>query len=670
MSIMQFTADHRARFMGSGWMLAALVGVPAVLAAYLTVSGLLRLLPADMWSQALGVTDFADPRQLLYRHAFLPRLAISLLAGAALGLAGTLLQQVLRNPLAEPTTIGTNAGATVALTVATLYAPWTLEQGREWVALAGGALSTLMVLALAQGRSFSPVAIIISGLVVSLTCSSASALLMAANREYSEELFIWQSGSLIQNGDAVAFEFAPWLMAAGIAAFLLLRPLRLLDLSDEGAASLGTKPVVTRLAGMTVAVTLSSMVVAAVGVISFVALAAPALVRLAGARTLRQRMIWAPLAGASLLWLTDRLVQVMPFPSEIPAGVATAFLGAPLLFLLLPKLRTIPDRDGAMLSSVRRRSGWAYLLPGLVAMALVLCAALVVGRGAAGWHVASASELADLLPLRAPRVAVALSAGMMLGVVGMLMQRMTGNPMAAPEVLGISGGASLGILLLFVATSDVNRPVMIAAGLVGALVSLAMISQTGRRQALAHDRLLLTGVAVATMASAFSAVMLASGDPRLDTLIAWLSGSTYRATAADAIIAAVTATVLLAIMPLTIRWLEILPLGEAASRGLGLGLDRVRIVLLVLASVPTTIATLVIGPLSFVGLMAPHMARMLGFQRALPQLFGSAILGGMILVSADWAGRMLIFPWQIPAGLLAALVGGPYFMVLMWQRRR
>ncbi|TIP54796.1 MAG: Fe(3+)-hydroxamate ABC transporter permease FhuB, partial [Mesorhizobium sp.] len=243
-------------------------------------------------------------------------------------------------------------------------------------------------------------------------------------------------------------------------------------------------------------------------------------------------------------------------------------------------------------------------------------------------------------------------------------------PMAAPEVLGISGGASLGILLLFVATSDVNRPAMIAAGLVGALASLAMISPTGSRQPIANDRLLLSGVAVATMASAFSAVMLASGDPRLDTLIGWLSGSTYRATAADATIAAVTATALLAIVPLTSRWLEILPLGEAASRELGLNLFRVRVVLLGLISVPTTIATLVIGPLSFVGLMAPRLARMLGLQRALPQLFASAMLGGMMLVSADWAGRMLIFPWQIPAGLLAALVGGPYFMVLMWKGRR
>ena len=670
MTIIQSTAGSHPGSGGRVWLLAALVGVPALLSASLTLAGLLQLLPADMWWQALESADFTDPRQLLFRHAFLPRVAVSVLAGAALGLAGVLLQQVLRNPLAEPTTIGTNAGGSVALTIATLYAPWTLEQGREWVALAGGVLTTLVVFALARGRSFSPISIIIGGLVVSLTCGSASSMLMAANREYSTELFIWQSGSLVQNGDAALFKLASWLALSGIAGFLLIRPLRLLDLSDEGAASLGTRPIVIRLAGMAVAVALSALVVAAVGVISFVALAAPALVRLAGARTLSQRMVWAPLTGAALLWLTDRLVQILPFASEIPAGTATALLGAPLLFLLLPKMRTTPDRDSAMPPAVRRRNGWSWLLPAFIATTVLLCVVLILGRGADGWYWASTTELADLLPLRAPRVVVALSAGVMLALAGTLMQRMTGNPMAAPEVLGVSGGASLGALLLFVLASDFNRPAMLAAGLVGAMASLALISPTGNRQALAPDRLLLAGVAVATMASAFSAVVLAGGDPRLDTLIAWLSGSTYSATVADAVIAAATAILLLAIVPLTARWLEILPLGEATTRALGLGLDRARVILLVLVSVPTAVATLVIGPLSFVGLMAPHMARMLGFQRALPQLFASALLGGVILVSADWAGRMLIFPWQIPAGLLAALVGGPYFMVLMWKRRQ
>ncbi len=82
------------------------------------------------------------------------------------------------------------------------------------------------------------------------------------------------------------------------------------------------------------------------------------------------------------------------------------------------------------------------------------------------------------------------------------------------------------------------------------------------------------------------------------------------------------------------------------------------------AALFTGAATLVVGPLSFVGLMAPHMARMMGLQRPMAQLYGSAVLGAFIMVAADWLGRNLLFPYQIPAGLLATLVGGPYFM---WQ---
>jgi iron complex transport system permease protein len=100
-----------------------------------------------------------------------------------------------------------------------------------------------------------------------------------------------------------------------------------------------------------------------------------------------------------------------------------------------------------------------------------------------------------------------------------------------------------------------------------------------------------------------------------------------------------------------------------------LGLDpaRARQALLPLVAVPVAAATLAIGPLSFVGLMAPHMARLAGFRRALPQLLASALAGALILLVADWLGRTLIFPWQVPAGLLAAFIGGPY---LLWLLRR
>ncbi|BCH28954.1 Fe3+-hydroxamate ABC transporter permease FhuB [Mesorhizobium sp. L-8-10] len=653
----------------SGWGLALLIALPTVAAAWLTLSGMAELLPTPLWWQALLATDNADPRQLLFRHAELPRLAIAILAGGALGLSGALLQQVLRNPLAEPTTVGTFAGASLALTVATLYAPWLLVHGREAVALAGGGLTTLAVLALAIGRGFSPVTIIIGGLVVSLTCSSASALLMAMNREYSEELFIWQTGSLVQNGDRVALGLVPWLAGGIVAAAALIRPLGLLDLSDEGAASLGTRPAMIRLAGLAVAVALAGAVVAAVGVISFVGLAAPALVRLAGARSLPARLVWAALFGAALLWFTDRLVRILPLPSEIPAGTASVLLGAPLLLLLLGRLRAGPVRGGTMPVPMRTGPRPPLILLAVI-LALAVAAALFFGRGAAGWHWVPPADLAEFLALRAPRVAVALSAGVMLGVAGTLMQRMTGNPMAAPEVMGVSAGASLGVLALFFLTTGIDRSGLLAAAVLGALATLAAITAVGHRHDFAPERLLLAGVALATTGSAVQAVALASGDPRLDFLLGWLSGSTWRSTGADALAAGATAVLVLALAPLTARWLEILPLGDAASRSLGLGLAFVRGALLLLTALPTAVATLVIGPLSFVGLVAPHLAAMLGFRRALPQLAAAAALGGLTLVAADWLGRTLIFPWQVPAGLLAAFVGGPYFMVLMLGKGR
>ena len=491
---------------------------------------------------------------------------------------------------------------------------------------------------------------------------------MLLHRDYMTELFLWQSGSLVQTGDATALALLPRLAAAGVLAALLARPLALLELEDAGAAGLGLSPARTRLAGLAVAVGLSAAVVAAVGVIGFVGLAAPAAARLCGARTLRQRMAVAPLAGALLLWLADQLALHAPFADEIPAGTVTALLGAPLLLALLPRLR-LAGTSAAPAAPSRDRSRHPALWLGLGLALLIIAAAvaLLFGRDADGWGWVSAADLSALLPLRAPRAATALAAGAVLGMAGTLLQRMTGNPMAAPEMLGISAGASTGVVLLLLAVPGFDRGATLAAAAAGALATLAVLLLIARRPSAAPERLLLAGVALATMFSGLAAVVLAGDDPRVDRLLAWMSGSTYHAGLPEAAVAAMAAVAMLALAPLTARWLEILPLGPAPARALGLDPARARLALLPLVAVPVAAATLAIGPLSFVGLMAPHMARLAGFRRALPQLLASALAGALILLVADWLGRTLIFPWQVPAGLLAAFIGGPY---LLWLLRR
>ncbi len=248
----------------------------------------------------------ADVRQLLFHHSALPRVAVSIVAGAALGLAGTIFQQTLRNPLAEPATVGTAAGANLALGTAAIIAPFLLETGRELVAIGGGALATAAVILIAWRRHLSPISLVLAGLVVSLVCGSASALLVVLDRDYMTELFIWQTGSLIQNGTAVVTDLSVKLLIGFALATTLIRPMRILELDDASTRSLGSSPVVLRLAGLAVAVWLSAAVVAAVGVIGFIGLASPHIAKALGARTFAWRMAVASTGGALLLWFTDQ----------------------------------------------------------------------------------------------------------------------------------------------------------------------------------------------------------------------------------------------------------------------------------------------------------------------------------------------------------------------------
>ncbi|MNV45236.1 Iron(3+)-hydroxamate import system permease protein FhuB [compost metagenome] len=177
--------------------------------------------------------------------------------------------------------------------------------------------------------------------------------------------------------------------------------------------------------------------------------------------------------------------------------------------------------------------------------------------------------------------------------------------------------------------------------------------------------MLLAGIALSTAFTTTIFLLLASGDPRMGGLLTWISGSTYSVTPEQAVRTAAIAALLIALAPLCRRWLSILPLGSATARSVGIALTPVRVVILLLAATLTAMATLTVGPLSFIGLMAPHMARMLGFRRALPQMVIAALLGGLLMVFADWCGRMVMFPYQIPAGLLATFIGAPYFVYLL-----
>ncbi|HGM6678062.1 TPA: Fe(3+)-hydroxamate ABC transporter permease FhuB [Serratia marcescens] len=635
----------------------------------LTIYNLAQQLPPAQWARALSAPDIDDVRQMLFHYSLLPRLTVSLLAGAGLGLVGVLFQQVLRNPLAEPSTLGVAAGAQLGLTIATL---WVLPGGeftRQLAAMVGAIVVGGLVFGVAWGKRMSPVTLILAGLVLGLYCGAVNSLLALFNYDQLQGMFLWGTGALNQQDWSAVQFLLPRLLVAGLLAALLLRPLTLLGLDDGVARNLGLGLSMARFCALGLAIIFSAMLVSAVGVIGFIGLFAPLMAKMLGARRLAHRMMLAPLLGALLLWLTDQvMLGVTQVWREIPTGAATALFGAPLLLWLLPRLRSAatppPMNLGDKVPAERGNlPGW-ILVGGLVLL-IGLALALMLGKNAGGWHWSLGAELDALLPWRWPRVLSALAAGMMLAVAGTLIQKLTGNPMASPEVLGISSGAAFGVVMMLFMVPGDAFVWLLPAGSLGAAATLLIIMIAAGRGGFSTERMLLAGIALSTAFTTVIFLLLASGDPRMGGLLTWLSGSTYSVEPAQALRTALIAAGLLVLAPLCRRWLTILPLGGATARSVGIALTPTRLSILLLAATLTAMATLTVGPLSFVGLMAPHMARMLGFRRALPQMVIAALLGGLLMVFADWCGRMLLFPYQIPAGLLATFIGAPYFVYLL-----
>ncbi|MDM2935788.1 Fe(3+)-hydroxamate ABC transporter permease FhuB [Citrobacter sp. Cu233] len=651
---------------------ALLLTILFIAACWLTWVNFSATLPRSQWRQAIWSPDIDVIEQMVFHFSLLPRLVIALLVGAGLGLVGVLFQQVLRNPLAEPTTLGVATGAQLGITVTTLWAiPGAMTT--QFAALAGACIVGALVFGVAWGKRLSPVTLILAGLVVSLYCGAINQLMVIFHHDQLQSMFLWSSGTLTQTDWSGVQRLWPQLVGGVMLTLLLLRPMTLMGLDDGVARNLGLALSLARLAALTLAIVLSALLVNAVGIIGFIGLFAPLLAKMLGARRLLARLLLAPLIGALILWLSDQIILWLTRVwMEVSTGSVTALIGAPLLLWLLPRLKSIsaPDMNASNRVAAERQHVLMFALAGGAILLLTVVVALSLGRDAHGWNWASGAMLDELMPWRWPRILAALVAGVMLAVAGCIIQRLTGNPMASPEVLGISSGAAFGVVLMLFLVPGNAFGWLLPAGSLGAAVTLLIIMIAAGRGGFSPHRMLLAGMALSTAFTMLLMMLQASGDPRMAGILTWMSGSTYNASSEQVLRTGIVMIILLAITPLCRRWLTILPLGGDTARAVGMALTPSRVGLLMLAAGLTATATMTIGPLSFVGLMAPHIARMLGFRRTMPHMVISALAGGVLLVFADWCGRMVLFPYQIPAGLLSTFIGAPYFIYLLRKQSR
>ncbi len=268
-----------------------------------------------------------------------------------------------------------------------------------------------------------------------------------------------------------------------------------------------------------------------------------------------------------------------------------------------------------------------------------------------------------IFDLRLPRTLNAFTTGGLLALAGALMQVLLRNPLADPYILGVSGGAAVGALsCILLGLSGIN--IMLAAFL-GALFSIALVFGLSRNyKTWSNIRLLLTGIVVASgWGAVISFILLISPDRNLHSLLFWLMGSlTYHQLALPEII--ILSIGLIASLLLAPQ-LNILVQGELVAASLGVNPQRLQLLLFILASLLTASAVSIAGSIGFVGLVIPHVIRLLGIRDHRLLLPMAMLLGGIVLTLADSFARTLFAPIQLPVGIITAFLGIPLFLILL-----
>ncbi|WP_432585141.1 iron ABC transporter permease [Streptomyces sp. HD1123-B1] len=669
---------------GAAAVTAALVLLVTGLAIIDITQGTADVGGPEVWKALTGRADPADASVVIASR--LPRMTAGLLVGAVLGMAGAALQAASRNVLASPDTLAVNAGSYLALGLAAVTGVSLPLMASSGVAFLGGLAAAAVVLGL-SGPGAGSVRLVLAGSALALGLAAVTQGLLLLFPEQTKGLFQWNQGSISQNGFDAVLQMMPIGVIGLIGLLLVGRRMDALALGDDAARGLGVPVRGTRITVVVLATLLSAAAVTLAGPIGFVGLCAPALVRPLARRfrafsRSRASVPTAGLAGVALVLGSDVLLRAV-VPADVavavPTGVATSLVGGLFLVVMASRVR---DTAGApAVDRLRIRSRAVFLTTTAVLVAVLIgvtIAAVLLGDSklllgdVVNWAQGRAGRTVSfVLDTRVPRVLAALLAGAALALAGTLVQAVTRNPLAEPAVLGVSGGAALGAVLLVTTAPVAGSWGMAGAAFAGAAISSVVVFGLAARGGFQQNRLVLVGFGVATGTGALINLLIVLTDPFNATkALTWLSGSTYGRSLPDVVPLAGVLAVGVTVAVLRRTELDLVSLDEDTPRLLGVRLARGRLGFLALSVVLAATAVAAAGTIGFVGLVAPHAARALVGRQHVRVVPVSVLLGATLVCTADLLGRTVIAPAQLGAGLMTAVIGTPYFLHLLVRSRR
>lgn len=336
-----------------------------------------------------------------------------------------------------------------------------------------------------------------------------------------------------------------------------------------------------------------------------------------------------------------------------------------------PQRADLPGATAAVRRAVRRRAR-IVVVAALVALLVVSGLALMTGDypleiGQVWRTLLGGGERVEqyvVLQVRAPRLAMAIVVGGCLGIAGALLQGLLRNPLASPDLLGISGGSSVAAVFLTVILGVSGAPLAIGA-CAGGMIVAALLLLAGRRGADGGYRLILAGIGITFLCASVTSYLLASGKVELaQAALIWITGTLSASSWAQVLIVAAVLVVTLPAVIAAARWLPLTQLGPQTAAGLGVRPDLVRWVVVVAAVVLTSATTAFAGPIAFVALCAPAIARPLLGHGAVG-VATSALLGATMLASADLVAQFAVPGLSFPVGIVTGALGAVFLLCIL-----
>ncbi|ASS90326.1 MULTISPECIES: FecCD family ABC transporter permease [Aeribacillus] len=277
---------------------------------------------------------------------------------------------------------------------------------------------------------------------------------------------------------------------------------------------------------------------------------------------------------------------------------------------------------------------------------------------------------------RLPRILISLLVGMCLAVAGGILQNLVRNPLASPDIIGITGGASAAVVLFLMLFSDKNHSLTVSihwmplAAFIGAAVTGICVYLLSWKNGVTAIRLVLVGIGISFLTKALTTLLMIKGPIyQASQANIWITGSVYAANWSQVKILFPATIILLLITVVTVRTINIQSFGDEIAIGMGNRVQLTRFFLLFLGTALTAVAVAFGGGIGFVGLIAPHIARKLvgsSFGLMLPI---SAFVGALIVMLSDLLGKTIFLPHEIPAGVFTSAIGAPYFIYLLMKHR-